>query len=475
VDIAAGAGATGGGDGGSVSIAAGGPFKGNGGSVTIAGSNAAGSGNFNGGNLILNTGSATGSGTAGSVQITGNVGIGTTSPQAPLHVVNGIQTTGATPGAYISDSISIANSVLGGATPATDAYVLGKRSDGNFVNGFYDSSVGGITGMIYQGNHQGFFGTTYSVANPISPQNGPSGIFANDGGLNLYAAGANVMFIDGGNLNHTTIGSWAMAYNFQRSRGAPGAPTVVQGGDTIGNLEWSPHDGTSWNNSTASISAIVDSGSISAPGKVPTKLVFSTTPNGSTMENQMVILGSGNVGVGTTSPGYKLDVNGDINIASGSALRFGGTSVCTSAGCTSSSDKTLKEHIQPLQGSLEKIVKLQGVEYDYKDKTKFTNKHQVGVIAQDVEKVYPEVVNTDSKSGLKAVAYDHLVAPLIEAFKTLYNRVIGIENHQASQDRDIASVKAENADLKAKAAKLEQENAEMKARLEKIEKMLNSK
>jgi hypothetical protein len=42
----------------------------------------------------------------------------------------------------------------------------------------------------------------------------------------------------------------------------------------------------------------------------------------------------GNVGINTISPAYQLDVNGDINIASGSALRIGGSSICTSSGCT---------------------------------------------------------------------------------------------------------------------------------------------
>jgi hypothetical protein len=188
------------------------------------------------------------------------------------------------------------------------------------------------------------------------------------------------------------------------------------------------------------------------------------------------IINTGSLGVGISTPGYKLDVNGDANIAAASALRFGGTSVCTSAGCTSSSDRNLKENIQPLQGSLEKILTLQGVEYDYKDKKRFTDQHQVGVIAQDVEKVFPEVVRTDDKTGLKSVAYDHLVAPLIEAVKALYSRVVGIEERQAIQNREIASVKAqaevekkvkdqEIAELKARVQKAERENAAIKAYL----------
>lgn len=78
-----------------------------------------------------------------------------------------------------------------------------------------------------------------------------------------------------------------------------------------------------------------------------------------------------------------------------------------------------------------------------------------------MEEVYPEVVITDPSTNLKSVAYDHLIAPLIEAIKTLYDRVVGLEAQQNNQARQIS--------------KLKEENAELRARLEKIEKALNSK
>lgn len=225
------------------------------------------------------------------------------------------------------------------------------------------------------------------------------------------------------------------------------------------------------------------SGGSSASGN----LTIDSTAN-ATKGNITLAPSGGNVGIGTTSPSYKLDVDGDVNIASANALRFGGTSVCTSAGCTSSSDERLKENIKPLEEPLEKILQLRGVEYDYKDKAKFGDGHQVGVIAQEVEKVYPEVVKTDSKTGFKAVAYDHLIAPLIEAVKKLYHRITGVEDQLEIQSRSIASIedskadkgevealKAENAALKARAEKSEKENAEIKARLDRIEKALQAK
>ncbi|MDZ4662235.1 MAG: tail fiber domain-containing protein, partial [Pseudomonadota bacterium] len=204
-----------------------------------------------------------------------------------------------------------------------------------------------------------------------------------------------------------------------------------------------------------------------------------TSYDGTTYNRRMTMQLGGNVGIGLTGPGYKLDVNGDVNIAAANVLRFGGTQVCASAGCTAVSDRRLKEDIQPLEDSLDNILKLQGVSYNWIDKEKYGQSQQIGLIAQDLEKVYPQAVITDSKSGLKSVAYDHLVAPLIEAFKSLNGRLNELYNLfakiSAEQARDIASIKSNDAAKDQKIEALEQENAEIKARLEKIEKALNSK
>jgi hypothetical protein len=173
----------------------------------------------------------------------------------------------------------------------------------------------------------------------------------------------------------------------------------------------------------------------------------------------MVVLKNGNIGAGTSNPTYKFDVAGDINASN--TFRINGTQLCTISGCTSSSDARLKQEIQPLTDGLESILKLRGVSYYWKDPKKFGDSRQIGLIAQELEKVYPEVVLTDSSTGFKSVAYDHLVAPLIESVKTLYNRLLGVEDRQAGQD---AKIKA-----------LEAENAQLKTRLDQIEKMLQSK
>ena len=83
------------------------------------------------------------------------------------------------------------------------------------------------------------------------------------------------------------------------------------------------------------------------------------------------------------------------------------------------SDKNLKSNIFPLSDSLNKVLKLNGVSFNWNS----SGKPDIGIIAQDVEKVYPELVHTDEKTGLKSVEYGNLVGPLIEAIKSQQNEI----------------------------------------------------
>lgn len=107
------------------------------------------------------------------------------------------------------------------------------------------------------------------------------------------------------------------------------------------------------------------------------------------------------------------------------------TGTMTAPNNVTASDSRLKKNIAPLQSALEGVEKLNGVYYSYKadapDGNTYPKSRQIGVIAQDVEKVYPELVVTQP-GGFKAVDYPKLTAVLIEAVKELQIRLEKVEN-----------------------------------------------
>lgn len=91
------------------------------------------------------------------------------------------------------------------------------------------------------------------------------------------------------------------------------------------------------------------------------------------------------------------------------------------------SDSRLKENIAPLADSLVKINSLQGVSFDWKQ----GGEANIGFIAQDVEKVVPELVVTSPETGLKAVKYGNMVALLVEAVKAQQLQIEALQNQVA--------------------------------------------
>jgi len=81
-----------------------------------------------------------------------------------------------------------------------------------------------------------------------------------------------------------------------------------------------------------------------------------------------------------------------------------------------SSDRRLKDNLKPIEKASEKISKISGYEFNWNDKAVDFEGHDVGVIAQEIEEVLPEVV-TERRDGYKAVQYEKIVALLIEGMK----------------------------------------------------------
>jgi hypothetical protein len=165
--------------------------------------------------------------------------------------------------------------------------------------------------------------------------------------------------------------------------------------------------------SISSIPAGIVSGSTQVTPLLPTGVVsgsaqitLSSTTGYGTVINQNLLTTSDvrhnslGVGMAASATTGRIDATNDIVAFSSSDIRF-------------------KENIVPIQNALDKIRKISGNTYDWKEENKIEHGYEgndVGVIAQEIEAVLPQLVQT-RESGFKAVKYDKLVALLIEGIK----------------------------------------------------------
>ena len=151
----------------------------------------------------------------------------------------------------------------------------------------------------------------------------------------------------------------------------------------------------------------------------------------------MTFLDNGNVGVGVTDPNARLQVGDSckVNTSLGVGTDASGTTgeirATNNVTAYYSSDIALKENISPIGNALDKLSQISGVEFDWtKDYIDdhggedgyFVRKHDVGVIAQEIKKVLPEVV-AEREDGTLAVRYEKIIALLIEAVKELKGKL----------------------------------------------------
>jgi hypothetical protein len=112
------------------------------------------------------------------------------------------------------------------------------------------------------------------------------------------------------------------------------------------------------------------------------------------------------IGIGTTNPTSALTVTGDTYISG----------ILTATDINSASDIRLKTNIKPFENTLEKIVHINGVSFNWIE----NNAKSGGIIAQDVEKVFPELVNGGDH---KTVNYNGLIGVLVESIKELKQEI----------------------------------------------------
>ena len=142
---------------------------------------------------------------------------------------------------------------------------------------------------------------------------------------------------------------------------------------------------------------------------MPGRLMFYTTADGSGSPTaRMVIKNNGRVGINETNPSESLYVAGNI-YATGNVTAY--------------SDIRVKENVKEISNALEAVDKIRGVSYTRKD----TKEDTLGVSAQEVETMFPELVVEDNH-GMKSVNYNGLGGVLFSAVKELSTKLKEIEN-----------------------------------------------
>ncbi|MGE3261017.1 MAG: tail fiber domain-containing protein [Bacteriovoracia bacterium] len=474
----------------------------------------------NGGDLYLASGTATGAGssniylqTAGagvsstadrapstkvSILGNGNVGIGTNSPLSTLQVRgtsadvngNGIMSFDTNSGA---NDVGVKIGALAGVGSAGYAFIQGVHtavaSDGNLILNPNAGNVGIGTSAPTSPLHIAFTNTatsgTVTGLQITSSYNQASGTAANTdllvnrtqtavGSGNQYlmdlqvggASKASVTSVGwlslASGLSAPTMQSWQWNNSGYTGSSASAAfPGLQQlqvvnvANNTDGNTA-SLNLGV-YNSSSLSQQAYISAVSTTGAANYNPALTFGTTTGANSYAERMRIDSNGNVGIGTTTPAYKLDITGDVN-ATGCLRSSAGI-----ASGTCVSDERLKTDVHSFDLGLEALLGINSyvLRYNGLGEHPATEKPELGVLAQEVERTAPQLVTTrevklypgDARTTeIKQVNYTAFTYVLINAVKDLYRRWM---DDSREIHREVAALRAENAEMRARLDKLE--------------------
>jgi hypothetical protein len=283
----------------------------------------------------------------------GSVGIGTTSPSRALHVLSGVGTV------QIQSTGTTSHMYFADANSS----VIDNQGFGSVGNNLWFSAGGFERMRITSGGNVGIGNSTPQYRLDV---NGGSGFAASFGGQISPGvfSGIHFGYLEPGNTSYRKS---ALVFERTDNHG--------QGG-----------------NASGKIYMLLDNrSSVSATTLSAAVMTWDTDASAT--------LGSARVGIGSTSPAYTLDVAGTIR-ATGDVIAY--------------SDARVKDNINTIEAPLDLITKLRGVTYTRKDTDDKSEK--VGVIAQEVLPILPQVVQKDT-NGNYSVAYGNMVGVLIEAIK----------------------------------------------------------
>ena len=357
-----------------------------------------------------------------ALEITGGVVIDN-GPSYPVSIKNDLEVTGSLTATTLIGSISATNGVVSGSSQVTqslDSHYLTLTGD-QTVGGtktFNNLVVSGTGSFAYLESVSGsakIIGDAFIVLNNDTPTSRYAGMSVYDSGSAFTTAS---FYFDG------ETNDWGYEYQSSGSvdyavtifgpeystKGIPAYLSTNKIPKAVDNHHLNDSnisdDGTTISLGTntivtGSVTATSFVGSISATNGVvsgSSQVTLSSTTGGGTSADVQF----GSLGIGMAASG----VSGEIK-ATGDIIAF------------ASSDNRLKENIKPIENALDKVSKISGNTYDWKTGFEEIHSHigeDVGVIAQEIEAVLPQLVTT-REHGYKAVQYEKLTALLIEAIK----------------------------------------------------------
>ena len=386
---------------------------------------------FVGGDVSLNNKLFVGANSimAGDVSMNSKLFVGgDVSMNSKLNISGTMTITDTTEASSISTGALI---VAGGVGITKDLYV----GDDLFLKS--DSAVLSIgADDDFKITHDGTTGATI-LANPLTITSTNASTYSTNAGiLTLQGAGGVLVTSTGGKMRINGAGQNVDISGSALNINTTGAVSI---------------------NSAAASNFTTTSGNLTLHANSATGNVIITANNAT----GMIVNSNGNVGIGTITPSVKLEVDGEIKVSTKVSINSAGTNTDTTlrldvqgtveaTSYNATSDSRFKTNIQPVTDSLSTINQLNGVSFTWIGDD--TNKPVLGLIAQEVEKVLPEIVNTsttENKEGFKqkSIHYDGLFPHLIESIKTLTQ---------------------EKKALVSKVDVLAQENKELAAKVDKI-------
>jgi hypothetical protein len=317
---------------------------------------------------------------------------------------------------WTSASFDGSGNVTGTATIQANSVALGTDTTGNYV------AAGAVSGTGLSGSSSSE-GGTFTVTSNATNANTASAIVARDASGN-FAAGTITAALTGNASTATTLQTartiGGVSFNGAANINLPGV-------NTTGNQNTSGSSASCTGNAaTATVLQTARTiGGVSFNGSANINLPGVNTGGNQNTSGTSAISTAATVTTSSAASAFKVpfanttaSTTGNYGLLQDSTATFTynpSTNVVEAGTFNTTSDISLKENICTFENAMDVVAGLRGVRFTWKKNGIKT----VGLIAQEVEKVLPELIGTNADTGLKSVSYANMVAVLIEAVKEL--------------------------------------------------------